>query len=64
MNSKISDVAAAEGVAAESLRSRSKPLPKRGQIKLRIAKNALHSIASVLSKASSDRKDPSRKNLF
>ncbi|KAG5593265.1 hypothetical protein H5410_043779 [Solanum commersonii] len=30
-----------------------KPLPRRGQIKLRIAANAFHSIISVLSKASS-----------
>ncbi|KAF7828238.1 hypothetical protein G2W53_019402 [Senna tora] len=32
-----------------------KPLPKRGQIKSKIAANALHSIVSVLSRASSPR---------
>jgi hypothetical protein len=58
MNSKVSDVH-----AAESLRSRSRPLPKRGHIKSRIAAKALHSVVSVLSKASSGRIHPSRKPL-
>lgn len=60
MNSKISDIPA-EKIGAKSFKSRSKPLPKRGQIKSRIAANALHSIVSALSKASSDRKSSSRK---
>lgn len=38
-------------VPAECLRSRRSP-PKRGQIKMRIATNALHSIAYALSKTS------------
>ncbi|KAK3020221.1 hypothetical protein RJ639_046853 [Escallonia herrerae] len=52
MNSKISDVH--EAATGESYRSR-RPLPKRGQIKSRIAANAVHSLVSVISRASPQR---------
>ncbi|KAH7840751.1 hypothetical protein Vadar_021099 [Vaccinium darrowii] len=50
MNKKISGVGAA-GIG-ESLRSR-RPLPKRGQIKSRIAANVCHSIVSAFLRAPS-----------
>ncbi|WOG85811.1 hypothetical protein DCAR_0105004 [Daucus carota subsp. sativus] len=43
-----------KAASAKSTRSSRGPLPKRGQIKSIIASNALHSIVSVLSRASSD----------
>ncbi|KAI8569658.1 hypothetical protein RHMOL_Rhmol02G0294200 [Rhododendron molle] len=43
---------AAASAAGESFRSR-RPLPKRGQIKSRMAANAFHSIVTVLSRAHS-----------
>ncbi|KAK1367539.1 hypothetical protein POM88_033631 [Heracleum sosnowskyi] len=49
MQSKMNNVSAV--APAESFRSR-RSVPKRGQIKMRIATNALHSIAYVLSKTS------------
>lgn len=49
MNHKIARVSK---TAIEGFRG-TKPLPRRGQIKSRIAANAFHSIISVLSKASS-----------
>ncbi|GFZ06701.1 hypothetical protein Acr_18g0008710 [Actinidia rufa] len=52
------DVAAA--AIGESIRSR-RPLPRRGQIKSRIATNAFYSIVSVVSKASSHRQHSSSK---
>ncbi|KAK3016214.1 hypothetical protein RJ639_006216 [Escallonia herrerae] len=52
MNSKISD--AHEAATGESYSSR-RPLPKRGQIKSRIAANAVHSLVSVISRASPQR---------
>ncbi|KAK3227837.1 hypothetical protein Dsin_007699 [Dipteronia sinensis] len=56
MNNKIRDIPA--GTVSKSLRSR-RPLPKRGQIKSRIAANAFQSIVSVISRASSkQRKHP------
>ncbi|KAL9328719.1 hypothetical protein ACSQ67_003722 [Phaseolus vulgaris] len=45
-------VSAAEFANRNRLRSQ-KPLPKRGQIKSKIAANAFHSIISVISRASS-----------
>lgn len=53
MNSKVIDTPAA-GAISKSLRS-ARPLPKRGQIKCRIAVNAFQSIVSVISKASPNR---------
>lgn len=61
MNSSISIVPATE--TSNNVRSR-KPLPKRGQIKSRIAANAIRSIVSVLSKASSEQKRRCRKTQF
>lgn len=49
MQSKMNNVSAI--APAESFRTR-RSLPKRGQIKLRIATNALHTIAYALSKTS------------
>lgn len=50
MKNTISDVPEAD--ISEGYRSR-RPLPKRGQIKSKIAANAVHSIVSALSRASS-----------
>lgn len=61
MRSKMSNAPGA--TIAESFRSRG-PLPKRGQIKLRIAANAFHSIISVLSRASSDHHQSRGKPIF
>ena len=58
MSNKISDVPAT--MITKSLRDR-RPLPKRGQIKSRIAANAFHSIVSVFSRAFSDHQHSSRK---
>ncbi|KAK7366736.1 hypothetical protein VNO80_08733 [Phaseolus coccineus] len=52
MNNRMGRVAAAEFANRNRLRSQ-KPLPKRGQIKSKIAANAFHSIISVISRASS-----------
>ncbi|KAG5539629.1 hypothetical protein RHGRI_019986 [Rhododendron griersonianum] len=52
MNKMISGVAAAAAIG-ESFRGTVRPMPKRGHVKSRMASNAFHSIASVLSKASS-----------
>ncbi|XVE64795.1 hypothetical protein DITRI_Ditri07aG0130500 [Diplodiscus trichospermus] len=41
-----------------------RPIPKRGQIKSRIAANAFHSIVSVLSKASPNRHHSPRKTYL
>ncbi|EXB37310.1 hypothetical protein L484_024236 [Morus notabilis] len=57
MNSKVGD--ASDAATTKSFRCK-RPLPKRGQIKSRIAASAIHSIVSVLSRASSDRKRPCR----
>ncbi|OWM72074.1 hypothetical protein CDL15_Pgr017957 [Punica granatum] len=50
MNGKVGDVRAA---AMEKNFKGGRPLPKRGQIKSRIAANAFHSIVSAISRASS-----------
>ena len=55
----ISDIAAA--AIDESFRSR-RPMPKRGQIKSRMAANAFYSIVSVVTKASSHRQYSSGKS--
>ncbi|KAF7138116.1 hypothetical protein RHSIM_Rhsim07G0088200 [Rhododendron simsii] len=52
MNKMISGVAAAAAIG-ESFRGTIRPMPKRGHVKSRMASNAFHSIASVLSKTSS-----------
>jgi len=52
MNNRMGRVSAAEFANRNRLRSQ-KPLPKRGQIKSKIAANAFHSIISVISRASS-----------
>ncbi|KAJ4712025.1 coiled-coil domain-containing protein 94-like [Melia azedarach] len=52
MNTKVRDIPA--GAIGKSFRS-SRPLPKRGQVKSRIAANAFQSIVSVISKASLNR---------
>ncbi|KAI8546294.1 hypothetical protein RHMOL_Rhmol07G0105900 [Rhododendron molle] len=52
MNKMISGVAAA-AATGESFRGTVRSMPKRGHVKSRMASNAFHSIASVLSKASS-----------
>jgi hypothetical protein len=53
MNYRMGRVASAE-VANNRNRFRGKrPLPKRGQIKSKIASNAFHSIVSVILRASS-----------
>lgn len=62
MNNKVRDIPAG-AVVSRSFKSR-KPLPKRGQIKSRIAANAFKSIVSVLSKASSKRRYPRRKTYL
>ena len=61
MNNKVGDVS--DAAMTKSFRGR-RPLPKRGQIKSRIAASAIHSIVSVLSRASSDRKRPCRRTHF
>lgn len=61
MNNKVRDTPAA-AAGSRSFKSR-KPLPKRGQIKSKIAANAFKSIVSVLSKASSHRQYPQRKTF-
>ncbi|PON97802.1 hypothetical protein TorRG33x02_063920 [Trema orientale] len=58
MSNKVGDVSDAAAMTKD-FRCR-RPLPKRGQIKSRIAASAIHSIVSVLSRASSDRKRPCR----
>ncbi|KAL6956962.1 hypothetical protein U1Q18_050887, partial [Sarracenia purpurea var. burkii] len=57
----VSDVAAV--AIGESFRSR-RPLPKRGQIKSRMAAYAFYSIVSVLSKASLHHQQSSGKNYL
>ncbi|KAG2681071.1 hypothetical protein I3760_11G127900 [Carya illinoinensis] len=59
MRNKVSDVPAT--AITKSLRG-SRPLPKRGQIKSKIAAYAFHSIVSVLSRGSSDRQHSCRKS--
>ncbi|KAJ6946217.1 hypothetical protein NC651_001085 [Populus alba x Populus x berolinensis] len=56
---KVRDVA---GAALDKISRGTRPLPKRGQIKSRIAANAFHSIVSVLSKASSHQHHSKRKS--
>ena len=58
MSNKVSDVPAT--IITKSMRGK-RPLPKRGQIKSRIAANAFHSIVSVFSRASSDHQHSCRK---
>ncbi|KAL5814218.1 hypothetical protein ACOSQ3_025008 [Xanthoceras sorbifolium] len=58
MNNKVRDIPS-ETVSKSLFRSR-KPIPRRGQIKSRIAANAFHSIVSAISRASSNRKHPRR----
>ncbi|CAJ1927752.1 unnamed protein product [Sphenostylis stenocarpa] len=61
MNYRMGRVSAAEFANRNRLRSQ-KPLPKRGQIKSKIAANAFHSIISVISRASSSGFNSPRKN--
>ncbi|KAK4748636.1 hypothetical protein SAY87_015222 [Trapa incisa] len=65
MNSKVGD-AARTGAMAKSFKT-GRPLPKRGQIKSRIAANAFHSIVSAISRASSSssrHRHPSSRRAF
>ncbi|WOG85810.1 hypothetical protein DCAR_0105003 [Daucus carota subsp. sativus] len=50
-----------KAASAKSSTSSRGPLPRRGQIKSLIASNALHSIVSVLLRASSDHHHTTRK---
>ncbi|WCJ26344.1 hypothetical protein M5689_008167 [Euphorbia peplus] len=59
---KASDVRAV--AFSRGLRSSSKPLPKRGEIKKRIAANAFHSIVSVLSRGSSNQHPSQKKRCY
>ena len=61
MNNRMGRVSAAEFANRNRFRSQ-KPLPKRGQIKSKIAANAFHSIISVISRASSSGLNSPRKN--
>ncbi|KAG8659133.1 hypothetical protein MANES_02G018450v8 [Manihot esculenta] len=58
MNNKVSDTPAAP--FRKNVRG-TRPLPRRGQIKSKIAANAFHSIVSVLSRASAHRHHSHRK---
>ncbi|WOG85813.1 hypothetical protein DCAR_0105006 [Daucus carota subsp. sativus] len=60
MGSKIFNVP--EAATADSFRSR-RPLPKRGQVKSRIAAVVLHSIVSMLSRTSYDHHQSSGKRF-
>ena len=62
MNNKVGDDS--EGAMRKRFRCERWPIPKRGQIKSRIAASAIHSIVSVLSRASSERKRPRRTDHF
>lgn len=62
MESKVGKVYGT--ASAKSFRNDREPIPLRGQIKSRIAANALHSIVSVLLKASSDHHHSTGKLLF
>lgn len=59
MESKVGKVYGA--ATAKSFKNDRGPIPVRGQIKSRIAATALHSIISVLLKASSDHHYSARK---
>lgn len=52
MRNKVSDAEVAAAVFDKNLSER-RPLPKRGQIKMRIASKVVHGITSVLSLAPS-----------
>ncbi|WRX17972.1 hypothetical protein QQP08_010459 [Theobroma cacao] len=61
MNNKVRDVPVS---AVRRSPRGTRPIPKRGQIKSRIAANAYHSIVSVLSKATPQRHDSHRKTYL
>ncbi|KAK7406117.1 hypothetical protein VNO78_07734 [Psophocarpus tetragonolobus] len=63
MNNRKGRVAAAEFANRNRLRSQN-PLPKRGQIKTKIAANAFNSIIAVISRASSSGLNSPRKKYF